>query len=316
MTAREAYEIWYEDMRDLRRASSMQTYACHWSRFEPYVGATDVGMIGQPEVRGLVRVMEEQDLSAATMEARVRVLKQVIKFAALCGEQVKPTEWKIRYPRQEKQKALAYQPDEVRTILERISCDMAEDRNVNIGALISLFTGMRIGEVCGLKWKDIKFGGQFPVVNVCRQAHTLYFGNRPRLIIEDIKTEAGYRTIPLLPQLSDALKSYRGKSSNPDNYVVGDSPIPFTERGVRENYRKLIYSMPVRKLKFHSLRHTFATMYMATDSEVTALSKIMGHSSVTITMDLYVHPSEQYKRDALMKAFGKTRLISFKKKES
>lgn len=147
-------------------------------------------------------------------------------------------------------------------------------------------------------------------ITVRRQAQSIYLDGE-RLEVCELKTRSGYRTVPVLPQLGKALRRYGGPEPPQNNYVVGNRPSPMTTRGVAKSYARFVYSLPVAKLNFHCLRHTYATMLVAASRDVTPVTKILGHSSTAITMDLYVHPTEEYKRRTARRAFEGLASVSF-----
>lgn len=310
MTVSDAFEAWSMDsMRDLK-ASTRKAYRSAWSWLHDRVGVLDVCEINQRTARQLVSIMRTEEASVSTMKIRVNVLRCAVRYASELGEAVAPTDWTVRYPHSIREEVHPFTEKEVRILLKEIEHRMTRDDFTLMGSLISLMTGMRIGEVCGLKWKDVELTGRDPHIRVCRQAHSIYLEGE-RVEIRELKTRSGYRTVPVLPQLGKALRKYGGEEPPANNYVVGNRATPMTTRGVSKSFRRFIYSLPVAKLNFHCLRHTYATMLVAASRDVTPVTKILGHSSTSVTMDLYVHPTEEYKRRTARRAFEGMASVSF-----
>lgn len=164
------------------------------------------------------------------------------------------------------------------------------------GILIALYGGLRIGEVCALQWKDFRF--EDGTVNISKtiirirntdeEART-----KTKIIIEKPKTECSNRTIPL----PDFLLSYFKDGRCEDNaYFITGTGNFMEPRVYLDNYKKILKKAGVSDYSFHALRHTFATRCVENDFDVKSLSEIMGHSSISITMQRYVHPSIEQKR--------------------
>lgn len=311
MTVSQAYESWQLSAATELKASTRKVYRSAWSWLARAVGECDVTAVSQATARQLMGVMREEETSPATMRSRIYTLRMVLRHASELGEPVRPTDWSLRYPRSYREEVRTFDEREVRTLLTAIEERMRGGDFLQLPALVSLMTGMRISEVCGLKWRDIESGGKTPHIKVRRQAHVVYMAGE-RIPLTELKSESGYRTVPLLPQLRNALRAYGGARPEADRYVIGNGTEPQTPRGVRANFRRMVYGLPVSKLKFHCLRHTYATRLVATGKQVTAVTKIMGHSSTAITLDLYVHPAEDYKRKMARKAFRTTESITFR----
>lgn len=170
-----------------------------------------------------------------------------------------------------------------------------------IGILISLYTGLRIGEVCALQWKDINF--KEGVLNInktllrIQNAHpdTL---EKTKIVIEKPKTLCSYRTIPLSDFLLTIL--YEEKQNDEIYLLTGKSQY-MEPRLFLNKYKKVLKKAGLKNYTYHTLRHTFATRCIENNVDIKSLSEIMGHSNVNITMQRYVHPSLELKRAQLNK---------------
>lgn len=185
--------------------------------------------------------------------------------------------------------------------------------------LLDLSTGLRIGELCGLKWSDFNFDTKS--FQVKRTLQRITSPKKKQVDTSDIKTKVvegkvktdkGYREIPLQSKIFDELIKYKKQQDNEkikagcayaDNDYVFASEIggciePSTMRDV---LNRLLKSTCIKHANFHSLRHTFATRAIEAGVSIKAVSEILGHASIQITLDLYCHASIDMKREAMDK---------------
>ena len=172
---------------------------------------------------------------------------------------------------------------------------------ISIGIRLTLFSGIRLGELCALTWADVDLEEQ--VIHI---RHTLQrIQNRNRLP-EDPKTvlyigspkNKRERSIPLHPQMIPILTKY--KSRYPASYYLLSGTLsPVEPRKMTRHFKKIIKSCDIRDLHFHTLRHTFATRCVESGMQIKALSEMLGHSTVKITMDRYVHLSMSFKQSQI-----------------
>lgn len=172
----------------------------------------------------------------------------------------------------------------------------------NLGILVCLTTGLRIGEICALKWKDINTDKGILEIN--KTLYRIYFSDqrdkKTELIISPPKTKHSNRVIPLTKSLTDLLRKM-GKGADPENFVISNEKDPIEPRAYRNYYLSLLKNLNLPKLKFHSLRHSFATRCIECNCDYKAVSAILGHSDISTTLNLYVHPSQNQKKQCIEK---------------
>lgn len=161
----------------------------------------------------------------------------------------------------------------------------------NMAILLCLNTGLRLGEVCALRWSDIDFNAQTLTVQLSVQRVTQ--NGKSNLILQTPKSETSKRIIPLTAEIILMLKSIN--KTNCQDYVFGGSN-PLEPRTMQYRFASLLKKCSIKQRNFHVLRHTFASRYIAVGADVKSLSEILGHSNVRITMQLYVHPTLAQKR--------------------
>lgn len=164
----------------------------------------------------------------------------------------------------------------------------------NLGILLCMYTGMRIGEVCALRWGDINLRSGTVTIGRTLQRVIDRGGDGSHIMIDSPKSRSGARCIPVPRQMIKMLKS---RSCRPDEYVLTGCETPMEPRHLQRKFKRCLELSEVRPVKFHTLRHTFATRCMGLDLDPKTLSYILGHANVSTTMTVYVHPSlEQIRR--------------------
>lgn len=173
---------------------------------------------------------------------------------------------------------------------------MKNINNVNAGIILALFAGLRIGEICGLKWGDIDFENSF--VYICRTVERINnldyeAHHKTKVIISDPKTDNSVRIIPLPGFVLDYLKKLR---KSDEKYILTSSVKHTEPHTYYSRYKTFLRKNGIGDFTFHELRHTFATQCVENGFDIKSLSEILGHSDVKTTMNLYVHPTLQMKK--------------------
>ncbi len=160
------------------------------------------------------------------------------------------------------------------------------------GILLCIFTGLRLGEVCSLKWEDVDF--EQKIIYVRRTVQRIAVSknqNRTALVVTEPKSIFSVREIPISEETAQILKKIR----HDDEYVIGGRS-PLEPRTYQNRFKRYLKEITARTYNFHALRHTFATNCIDNDMDVKSLSEILGHANVQITLNRYVHPTMDTKR--------------------
>ena len=183
--------------------------------------------------------------------------------------------------------------------LERHLCrDM--DRT-KLAVLLSLQLGLRIGEVCGLQWRDVNF--QTRTITVARTLQRIENLDKktgaPKTILATLepKTANSYRVIPLPAHMVPLLKRFC--SGKPSGYAIGENGCCVEPRTLRNRFQRVLMECGLPDVNFHALRHSFATSCVENGMDIKSLSELLGHANVQITLNTYVHPSMEQKRRQL-----------------
>ncbi len=175
----------------------------------------------------------------------------------------------------------------------RLLCNIYKTSDTfKTAVLLCLYTGLRLGELCALKWTDLDLKNKFLTVNSTVQRIAVQDQSARTILMETVpKSESSRRTIPLTPEITNLLS---GLIEN-QPYIFGGNK-PLEPRTMQYRYKKLLKEADVNDRNFHILRHTFATNCIENGMDVKALSEILGHADVKITLNRYVHPTMESKR--------------------
>ena len=269
----------------------------------PILGEYELEAVSSKDAELLKQVCENKGLSKKTIQDVIICLKNILKVANIL--EVAETKtisvlWGTGNNEVKKQ-VEAYNKDQVRKLVA--SLEEAPSFK-NLGLLITIYSGMRIGEVCALQWKDIDL--EEKVIRVNKSIQRIYTEEdttgkmKTELLISTPKTKSSQREIPIVQPLFKMMKDF-AKICRPDYFVCSGTTTPIEPRTYRSYYMKKIEEIGLPHLKFHGLRHTFATQLIASKADVKTVSAILGHSDITTTLNTYVHPSRDDKRNALSK---------------
>ena len=235
-------------------------------------------------------------LSPSYVRTITIIIQAVLAFAAAEGY-CPPSAAPIYKPAPEKRNL---QIMEIAT-QRRLESLCRKNRNgTTTGILLALYAGLRIGEVCALTWEDVDF--QDKIIHVRRtvsRARGETGSTKTVLTITGPKSKASVRDIPISEPLLDGLREMKKRSRS--QYVVSDHIGFLSTRTFDYRYRHFLRLHRMDHIHFHALRHTFATRCIESGVDEKSLSEMLGHASVSTTMDIYVHPSMELKRQQIQK---------------
>lgn len=292
-TIGELAQAWKADKRHYVKQS---TYAAYTLILENHILPSfgSLKEIDENTVQKFALKKLDSGLSIKTVKDILIVLKMVMKFGAKNGE-VNWCGWNIRYPTDEQHKEI-----EVLTVAHHKKILDFIRKNFtfrNLGIYISLTTGLRIGEICGLKWSDIDTAdGTLTVSRTIERIYMVDSGERhTELVINTPKTRNSCRTIPMNKELLAMVKPLK-KIVNADFYVITNENKPTEPRTYRNYYHRTMEKLGIPRMKYHCLRHSFATRCIESNCDYKTVSVLLGHSNITTTLNLYVHPDMEQKK--------------------
>ena len=180
---------------------------------------------------------------------------------------------------------------------EQINRYLLENLNyVNLGILLCLYTGLRIGEICALTWEDISFSEKKIHIQKTMQRVQLHDGSsqKTKVIISSPKSSSSNREIPVPNEIFLLLLAKR----QPNNrfFLTAKERKYMEPRTLENHFHAIMKNCSITGATVHTCRHTFATRCVELGFDIKTLSEILGHASVTITMNRYVHPSMETKK--------------------
>ncbi|MBQ9748582.1 MAG: site-specific integrase [Clostridia bacterium] len=170
----------------------------------------------------------------------------------------------------------------------------------SLGILFALYTGVRIGELCGLQWQDIDLESKTVTIRrtVERIADLSHGGKKTKVIVSMPKTESAVRLIPLPTFLVDLLAEH---TCAPSHYFLTGTEKYIEPHQYYMRYKSWMKKLGLHTYTFHALRHTFATRCVEIGFDTKSLSEILGHANVSTTLSVYVHPTLEQKRTQIEK---------------
>ena len=292
-TFQDVSKIWCDAKRPIVKHTTMCAYLLTLqTHLLPWFGTMET--IAECDVQQFVIDKCASGLARKTVRDMVAVLKSIVKYGNKHGI-FHFEEWEIEYPTDTENKLLpTLSLNHQRILMNHL---IEQPTQQNIGVLLALCTGMRIGEVCALQWEDVDFTQR--IITVRHTVGRIY--NCELKTTERIhtspKTKNSCREIPISKQLFQSLKTVRKQSQSP--YVVGTSTQSKEPRSYRDYFSRLLKRLNIPHLVFHGLRHTFATRCIESQCDYKTVSVILGHSNVATTLNLYVHPNLSQKKKCI-----------------
>ena len=257
--------------------------------------------IQEADVQTFVLQKLEAGLSQKTIKDILIVLKMVLKFGAK-NKWIVYEPFEIQYPTIRESQHIEVLS---RTHQKKIMNYIQEHFTFrNLGVLICLSSGMRIGEICALTWEDIDTdNGVISVNRTIQRIYVIEEGTRKtELILDTPKTKNSIREIPMNRDLIRLIKPIK-KIVNPSFFVLTNDAKPTEPRTYRSFYKNLMRHLEIPKIKFHGLRHSFATRCIESNCDYKTVSVLLGHSNISTTLNLYVHPNMEQKKKAIEQMF-------------
>lgn len=275
---------WLMSIRFLVKTS---TYAHYYTivnkHIRPYLGEVEIKVIKPKTIENFMNQKFEEGLSTKSIRDMIVVLKQILSYANISI--------KFRLPKLQKKEIKILSKNEIQILEKEI---MKRKSYAAYGILLSLYTGVRIGEVCALTWKDIDLNKRvIKIEHTMLRIMDLEKEDRTKVIIEEPKTEHSKREIPINQLLYDVLVKIKPKNRN--TYFLTGTKEYIEPRTYYNQYQKILKDIGIKRYGFHSLRHTFATRCIEIGMDPKTLSEILGHSDVKVTLSLYVHPTNSLK---------------------
>lgn len=273
------------------KESSYQTYLRQINaHLLPALGRLPLSEVTPAAVHDFVTQMEGAGFAHSTVKSALRLLNAALRSAQEEGLIFKNPCRKIRIQPKEAAEQRALSRSEQETLRK---ATVAQD---DLPTLLGLYTGMRLGEVCALKWSDIDWEKKTITVRRTVQRTASMEnreGRRTLLMIGSPKSKRSHRALPVPDFLFALLKKIR-PAADADAYIFGKPDRAAEPRTMQRHFRQLTRALGLSEVHFHTLRHSFATRLMELGVDIQTISVLLGHQSAKTTLDFYGHSlSEQ-----------------------
>ena len=298
LTVKALLAIWLSLRSTEIKASSYQHYAALIdSQIIPRLGNIRVSNLTAEILSAFVKELLERGrldgkggLAASTVSGIMSILRSAFRLAGKKYAVRDISLFDVKGPTVRQKKVPTLSEAECESLSR---CIMAEPTLSGAAYLLALGFGLRLGELCGLKWADIRFSEGVLTIN-----HTVLRikdGERTKLVVQTPKTESALRSIPLTNGMLSLLAFLRGHASDGD-FILSGTGKPMEPRTLQKRFKRFLEDHGFRQIHFHGLRHTFATRSIDEGFDPKTLSELLGHKNVKTTFQLYVHPSMNQKR--------------------
>lgn len=299
-TIAEMANLWKEEKRQFVKKS---TYVAYSLIVETHIlpAFGDLTTVTEKDVQEFVLQKLQSGLSQKTIKDMLIVLRMILKFGAK-KQYCAYVPFDVIFPTDREKQEL----DVLSVVNQRKIVSYVRDNFTfrNLGILICLSTGIRIGEVCALTWDDIDIDNG--VIHIRKTIQRIYVNEggvrKTELLIDTPKTATSMRDIPMIKELYEVLKPLK-KVVRSDYYVLTNDAEPTEPRTYRNYYKRLLDKLGIPPIKFHGLRHSFATRCIESKCDYKTVSVILGHSNISTTLNLYVHPNYEQKKRCIDKMF-------------
>lgn len=277
-------DAWLLRKRDEIRESSYIKYRAILERhIKPRLGSRRLGGICTASVDAFTRELLETDgLSVKTVHDILSVLHSVLKDT----EARRPAgalAVQIRYPKGKRREMRVLTIEEQKRLVAYL---LHPTDSCKFGLLLALYTGLRIGELCALRWSCIDLREQ--TIRIAATMQRLGgTGEGTRIVIGAPKSDSSLRTIPLPAQIAALCRHMQ--PTDPEAYVLTGGPAYMEPRTLQYRLKRYTAACGLEGVHAHTLRHTFATRAIESGFELKSLSEVLGHATTAITMERYVH---------------------------
>ena len=257
----------------------------------PAFGNENISEISQNSICKFISDKRDSGLSNRYIIDILILMKSVFKYAARTYHIFNPMDG-LTMPKKEKTEVLLLTPEQEKKLMRIL---LANPTLTNVGVILARMTGLRIGELCALQWKDIDLEKRILTVSKTIQRIQVKGGaKKTKLVVTEPKSETSKRTIPIPASIIDLLRQFQGQA---DEYVLSGTEKPIEPRTIQYRFAAILKKGNLPSVHFHALRHMFATSCVKLGFDIKTLSEILGHSGVEITLNRYVHSSFEQKTE-------------------
>ena len=296
-TFRTFTETFLERKKKTVEPATFVSYVHKVERLNGYFGNMSLEAISSLNVQEYIFETSEA-YAPKTVSEDITLLRNILGEAALFGY-CRDKDIKVRMPKKERSEYRILSDEDFEKLYEH--CRKSTTRAAS-GVLTAMNTGMRIGEVCALRVRDIDFDREMISVTKSVKTYTDPETGRYRRELGGTKTAASKREIPISREFANLMK-FRTSDMNPDEFILGGYS-PHEPKTLRNNFNSFLDELGIKRVPFHSLRHGFATRMIERGVDPKTAAAFLGHANCNITLNIYTNCTEKMKRDALAKIWG------------
>ena len=292
LTMRELFSEWYRSIQHHVKESTAANYSMKAEKhILPAFSKKIVSKITADDVYEFINTKKKANFSPRYIADIVILMKTIFKYAVRTYKICNPMDG-IVLPKRKSPEIQMLDDGEQKKLTQYIA---THQNRSTMGTALSMSTGLRIGELCPLQWKDIDLEKR--IISVTKTMQRIQCPNatkKTKLIITDPKSESSRRQIPIPECMMSFLLKFKGK---PNEYILTGTEKPIEPRAMQYRFQTILKNAKLPSVHFHALRHIFASNCIKLGFDVKALSELLGHSSVEITLNRYVHSSFDQKRE-------------------
>lgn len=287
---------WLNEKKPYVKESTYANYSyIVYNYIIPYVGNYNVKKLNKKVFQDLILNLHKKSLSNKTIKDIIMVIKSSLR-KVFEENKIKSFSLKLVYPKEKNTKTMnVLSKNEQHILMEYIIKNISDK---NVGILLSLLCGLRIGEVCALKWENIDLENK--IIHITKTIQRIYIKENntilSKVVITNPKTIKSNRDIPINDFMYEKLINLR---KNNNVFVLSGNAQYIEPRTYRNYFTKILKSLNLRHFKYHALRHTFASNLISLKIDYKTVSELLGHSNISLTLNLYVHPSNQDKLECI-----------------
>ncbi|MBO5575333.1 MAG: site-specific integrase [Ruminococcus sp.] len=291
ITVGKGYEEWLNAVVNRVKESSLANYKAKFEKhILPFFGDMPCADLSAVRINEFINKKLADGLSASYVRDIFTVFKSMLRYAQ---EEYgfKLSLKNVVLPKVEKKNIDKINDAEQGQFVSYLKANISLTA---FGILLSLYMGLRIGELCGLKWNDVDF--QKKILHIRRTVQRIASpnGNRKtKLVISTPKSATSFRDIAIPEFLMEYFKMFQDEA---DFFILSGSQKPVEPRTMQYRYKKTLQSAEIGNHNYHKLRHTFATNCAEKGFDIKTLSMILGHSTVNLTLNRYIHPDHTHER--------------------
>jgi len=291
ITVGKVYREWLNAVVNRVKDSSLANYRAKFEKhILPNFGDVPCADLSAGHINEFINQKLTEGLAASYVRDIFTVFKSMLRYAQ---EEYgfKLSLKNVVLPKIEKKQTERISDAEQKQLIAHLKANMSLTA---FGILLSLCMGLRIGELCGLKWCDVDF--QNKILHIRRTVQRITYANgsrKTKVIISTPKTATSFRDIAIPDFLMTYFKMFRNEA---DFFILSGADNPIEPRTMQYRYQKILQSAEIETHNFHKLRHTFATNCAEKGFDTKTLSMILGHSTVNLTLNRYIHPDLTHER--------------------